>query len=98
MPPAQFQKRNRRRERDKMMAELRLERADFIKMDFEGAEPRALAGAKETLAKYKPRMAIRVYHSKSDLETIQPSFTPRARITSRSARSAGSRMAEFCRP
>ncbi len=55
---------------DKMMAELKLERADFIKMDIEGAEPRALAGAKETLAKYKPRMAICVYHAKSDLETV----------------------------
>jgi FkbM family methyltransferase len=55
---------------DKMMAELKLERADFIKMDIEGAEPRALAGAKETLAKYKPRMAICVYHAKTDRDSV----------------------------
>jgi FkbM family methyltransferase len=47
---------------DKLMAELKLERVDYIKFDIEGAEPKALAGAKETLAKYKPRLSIASYH------------------------------------
>jgi FkbM family methyltransferase len=47
---------------DKLVADLNLERVDYIKFDIEGAEPRALAGAKETLAKYKPRISIAAYH------------------------------------
>lgn len=47
---------------DKLVAELGLERVDFIKMDIEGAEVRALNGGKETIAKYHPRMALSVYH------------------------------------
>lgn len=47
---------------DEIMAELKLPRVDYIKLDIEGAEPKALAGAKETLAKYKPRISIATYH------------------------------------
>ena len=47
---------------DKLVAELKLPRVDYIKLDIEGAEPRALTGAKETLAKYKPRISIAAYH------------------------------------
>jgi FkbM family methyltransferase len=47
---------------DKLVAELNLPRVDYIKLDIEGAEPRALTGAKETLAKYKPRISIAAYH------------------------------------
>jgi FkbM family methyltransferase len=53
---------------DKLVAELNLERVDFIKMDIEGAEQRALAGARETLAKYHPRMALASYHVPDDPE------------------------------
>jgi len=48
---------------DKLVPELKLDRVDFIKMDIEGAEPRALAGAKETIAKFHPRMALCTYHA-----------------------------------
>jgi hypothetical protein len=48
---------------DKLVADLRLERVDYIKLDIEGAEPRALTGAKETLAKYKPRISVASYHA-----------------------------------
>ncbi|MBC7927548.1 MAG: FkbM family methyltransferase [Bryobacteraceae bacterium] len=47
---------------DKLVAELGLERVDFIKMDIEGAEVRALNGGRATIAKYHPRMAVSVYH------------------------------------
>jgi FkbM family methyltransferase len=35
---------------------------DFVKMDIEGAEPRALIGAEKTIRKYRPRLAISIYH------------------------------------
>ena len=48
---------------DKLVSDLKLERVDYIKMDIEGAEPKALAGAKGTLAKFKPRISISAYHA-----------------------------------
>jgi FkbM family methyltransferase len=47
---------------DNLVSELHLERVDFIKMDIEGAEPKALAGARETLAKFHPRLSVSAYH------------------------------------
>lgn len=55
---------------DKLVEELKLERVDFIKMDIEGAEPRALRGAHNTIARFHPRMAISVYHTPTDFETV----------------------------
>jgi len=55
---------------DKLVAELRLERVDFIKFDIEGAEQQALAGAQATLARYRPRLAISSYHRPDDPEKI----------------------------
>lgn len=43
------------------------ENATFIKMDIEGSEMRALYGAKKTILKNKPKMAICIYHSDSDM-------------------------------
>ena len=51
---------------DELAAELKLERVDFIKLDIEGAEKQALAGAKNTLAKYHPRLAIAMEHLADD--------------------------------
>ena len=47
---------------DSLVAELNLARVDFIKMDIEGAEVRALRGARQTLARHHPRLSIAVYH------------------------------------
>lgn len=47
-----------------------VERVDFIKMDIEGAELRALKGAKNTIIRFGPRLAITVYHKPEDLWTI----------------------------
>ena len=42
----------------------------FIKMDVEGAELEGLKGAKDTIMKYRPRMAICVYHKPNDVVDI----------------------------
>lgn len=51
---------------DKLVAELKLERVDFIKMDIEGAETNAIRGARATIGKYKPRLALSTYHLAAD--------------------------------
>ncbi len=55
---------------DKLVAELGLERVDFIKMDIEGAEPNALRGARQTLTRFHPRLAISSYHAPDHPATI----------------------------
>jgi FkbM family methyltransferase len=47
-----------------------LPRVDFIKMDIEGAETPALKGATNTIRRFKPRLAISIYHSLDDLVSI----------------------------
>jgi len=43
---------------------------NFIKMDIEGSELKALEGARETIIRDKPQMAISVYHNFEDFYTI----------------------------
>ena len=55
---------------DKLVAELQLLRVDFIKMDIEGAEMQALEGARDTVRRFHPRMAISVEHRPTDPDRI----------------------------
>jgi len=55
---------------DKLVAELGLQRVDFIKMDIEGAERQAIAGAAETIKRFRPRMALCLYHLPDDPTVI----------------------------
>jgi FkbM family methyltransferase len=48
----------------------RIPRIDLIKMDIEGSEAAALEGAAETIERWRPKLAISVYHNASDLWTI----------------------------
>jgi len=55
---------------DRVVAELKLPRVDYIKMDIEGAETRAIAGARETIEKFHPRLSIATEHSPDDAVKI----------------------------
>lgn len=55
---------------DKLVEELKLDRVDFIKMDIEGAETRALNGGRATIAKFHPRMALSTYHQAEHPKTV----------------------------
>ena len=55
---------------DDMVAANKLACVDMIKMDIEGAELPALRGARETIRKFTPKLAICVYHKDNDLVEI----------------------------
>lgn len=55
---------------DDLVREKQLAKVDFIKMDIEGTELSALKGAKETIKKFKPNLAISIYHSMHDIAHI----------------------------
>jgi len=55
---------------DRLASELGLTSVGFIKMDIEGAEPQALAGAAGILREQRPRLAIAAYHRPDDHRKI----------------------------
>ncbi len=52
---------------DDFVAQNNLTKVDFIKLDIEGSEHVALAGAVNTIRRFRPRMAICLYHRPHDL-------------------------------
>ena len=55
---------------DAAVAAAGLASVDFIKMDIEGAELRALKGAEATLRRFRPRLAVCLYHRPEDFHDI----------------------------
>ena len=55
---------------DQLVLDLNLETVNFIKLDIEGAERNALAGAEITLREQRPRMAIAAYHEPDDVDVL----------------------------
>ena len=55
---------------DGTIKNLNLSRVDFVKMDIEGAERHALVGGRLMLERFRPRMAICIYHLPDDREVI----------------------------
>jgi len=55
---------------DAVVRDLEISKIDFIKMDIEGAELDALQGAVNSIQKFRPTLAIAVYHRISDFHTI----------------------------
>lgn len=51
---------------DDLVDDLGLERVDVIKLDVEGAERRALDGARRTLERFRPKVLLSIYHRRSD--------------------------------
>jgi FkbM family methyltransferase len=49
---------------------MKTEKVTYIKMDIEGAEPKALLGAEEVIRRCKPKMAVCVYHKPEHLWEI----------------------------
>jgi len=55
---------------DDLLSRGDLPRVNFLKMDIEGAELEALKGSEQTLRKFRPKLAITVYHDFKDFWTI----------------------------
>lgn len=57
---------------DKYLETHNLEDISLIKMDIEGEEMNAIKGSVNTIKKYKPTLAISIYHNPSDFFEIKP--------------------------
>ena len=51
---------------DSIVESLALTKVDFIKLDIEGAEKNAIAGANQTMARFHPRLAVAMEHLVDD--------------------------------
>ncbi|OHC75125.1 MAG: hypothetical protein A3G18_07525 [Rhodospirillales bacterium RIFCSPLOWO2_12_FULL_58_28] len=52
---------------DSYVASQRPARVDLIKMDLEGAEPHVIPGMVDTIQKFRPQLAVSIYHRKRHL-------------------------------
>ena len=48
---------------DSLAKEMKLERLDLIKLDLEGGDVAALCGACQSIMRYRPQLALSIYHS-----------------------------------
>jgi len=55
---------------DELVADLGLERVDFVKVDVEGAELDVLMGAVKTLRRHEPFLAVACYHTPGEHITV----------------------------
>jgi FkbM family methyltransferase len=55
---------------DELVLIEKLPKVDFIKLDIEGSELEALKGACETIKRFKPNLAVSLYHKMEDFITI----------------------------
>ena len=55
---------------DSIDNKLKGRKATYIKMDVEGSELEALKGSIETIKKYRPKLAISLYHKPEDVIEI----------------------------
>jgi FkbM family methyltransferase len=55
---------------DDFVQEAGIDRVDFVKMDVEGAEMNVLRGARQSLRRLAPKLAIAAYHKDADLIEI----------------------------
>lgn len=55
---------------DQTVERLGLSSVDFIKMDIEGAELSSLKGAENTIRKFRPKLAVCLYHGIDDFRSI----------------------------
>ena len=55
---------------DSFVSEYKISKVDFIKMDIEGIEPEALDGARDTIRRFCPKLAISVYHKPDHLYSL----------------------------
>ncbi len=78
---------------DEILPSVGVGNVHFIKMDIEGAEREALMGAARTLAHYKPRLMIDMYHLHDD-EFLLPQIIAAANPTYRRTCAACSRSRE----
>ncbi len=60
---------------DRIVAELGLSSVDFIKLDVEGAERQALRGAANTVARFRPHLAVALEHFPNDAEELPAYLT-----------------------
>ena len=69
---------------DDLVADGVIDRVDFVKLDIEGAEPMALAGAVGVLERFRPRLALATYHEIDHLWQL-PRFLAGLQLGSASA-------------
>lgn len=55
---------------DELVRSRSLDSVDYLKMDIEGAESAALRGAADTIRRFRPKLAICVYHRAEDFHEI----------------------------